>query len=64
MKVLKSKDTSLLGCCTVSTGKWLLTLRIVDIDIEARRCLNLQHCRYENLKSRVLKPVGNNLSVQ
>jgi len=33
-------------------------------DIGASRCLNLQHYRYENLKSRVLKPAGNNLSVQ
>jgi len=62
MKVLKSKDSGLLGCCTVSTGKWLPTFRI-DIDIEASRCLNLQHDRYENLKSRVLEPAGNNLSV-
>jgi len=64
MKVLKSKDSGLLRCCTVSTGKRLPIFRIVDIDTEASRCLNLQHYRYENLKSRVLKPAGNNLPVQ
>lgn len=64
MKVLESKDSSLLGCCTVSTSKWLPTVRIVDFDIEASRCLNLQRYRYENLKSRILKPAGNNPPVQ
>jgi len=31
MKVLKSKDSCLLGCCTVSTGKWLPTFRSLTL---------------------------------
>lgn len=64
MKLLKSKDSSLLGCCTVSTGKWLPIFRIVYLDIEASRCLNLQQYHYGSLISLVLNPAGNNLSVQ
>jgi hypothetical protein len=31
MKVLKSKDSSLLGCCTVSTAKWFPTFRSLTL---------------------------------